>query len=304
MRELRTARRVAAIARRACDDGAADVELLIERHALFSDASLRLSASTGVPWILEVNAPPVRERGLRGEAVWEPAGSRWEREILRAAPRIAVVSRWLADWLVCEIGCERERVAVVPNGVPPHVGDRQATREALGLRDDDFVLGFLGSFQPWHGTEALPFLLHALPDARLLLVGSAASGILPTTEALRVFGERVLTVGRVPEPEVAHLVAAMDVGLAPYPPDAPPWFCPLKVLAYRAQGTPVVGTAIADTPTLVDGGGDVVPPGDLDALADAVAVWRGRRCAPWIRAWTEVAGELLRLGLAGHTSAG
>jgi glycosyltransferase involved in cell wall biosynthesis len=112
--------------------------------------------------------------------------------------------------------------------------------------------------------------------------------------------DRVVATGRVHPSEIPDLVAAMDVGLAPYPAGAPPWFCPLKVLEYRAQGTPVVGSDVGDVRFLAGDGGTVVPAGDLDALAAAAGAWRGRRAVPWMRPWKAVAEEILDLaGLAG-----
>ncbi|MFZ5478203.1 MAG: glycosyltransferase [Myxococcota bacterium] len=265
--EVWTARRVARAAMRL------DPTLVWERHALFSDAGWKVHAATGCPFILEVNAPLVQER-LRYETVRRRAWAEaWERDVLLAAPRVLAVSAWLADWLR-SLGCRDVRH--VPNGVAPAAGDREATRRALGL-DGKFVLGFLGSMKPWHGVERVPALLDAVPDAVALLVGDGP---------FHVEHARAIRVGQVEEARVPHLVAAMDVGLAPYAPDAPPWFCPLKILAYRAQGTPVVATDVGDCRLLVGDAGTVG-----EDLVDAVNAWRGRRCEPWVRSWDDVVAE-------------
>ncbi|MFN7147842.1 MAG: glycosyltransferase family 4 protein, partial [Myxococcota bacterium] len=242
--EVWAARRVARAAMRRMERPT----LVWERHALFSDAGWKVHAATGAPWVLEVNAPPVAER-LRYETVrlraWAEA---WERDVLTAAPRVLAVSAWLAEWLR-GLGCRDVRH--VPNGVVPRRGDRDGARRALGL-EGRFVVGFLGSMKPWHGVERLPALLDALPDATGLVVGEGP---------VRVEHPRLVHAGQVDEARVADLVAAMDVGLAPYGPDAPPWFCPLKILAYRAQGTPTVATDTGDCRVLVGAAGTVVPTG-------------------------------------------
>jgi glycosyltransferase involved in cell wall biosynthesis len=265
--EVWTARRVARAAQRL------DPTLVWERHSLFSDAGWKVHAATGAAWLLEVNAPPVEER-LRYETVrlrrWATA---WERDVLTAAPRVLAVSAWLADWLR-SLGCRDVRH--VPNGVSPYVGDRDGTRRSLGL-EGRFVLGFLGSMKPWHGVERLPALLDAIPDAVGLVVGDGP---------VHVAHARIVHVGQVPEARVADLCAAMDVGLAPYAADAPPWFCPLKVLAYRAQGTPVVASDIGDCRRLVGDAGTVG-----EELVDAVRAWRGRRVTPMLRGWDAVVAE-------------
>lgn len=271
--EVWAARRVARAAMRL------PVSLVWERHALYSDAGWKVHAATGAPWLLEVNAPLVEER-LRFETVRRPDWARaWERDVLLAAPVVAAVSGWLVDWLR-SLGCRR--VVHLPNGVEPHAGDRAATRAELGL-EGAFVLGFVGSMKPWHGVERLPGLLDAIPDAVGLVVGE---GPCPSHPRLR-------RLGHADPARLAHLVAAMDVGLAPYGADAPPWFCPLKVLAYRAQGTPVVAADVGDCRGLVGPAGTVG-----EDLVDAVRAWRGRRCVPWVRSWETVVSEG-RAALAG-----
>jgi glycosyltransferase involved in cell wall biosynthesis len=275
MREVRTARRCARLA------ASLEPDLVWERHSLFSDAGWKVHAATGARWILEVNAPLVEERAryeTLADRAWAEA---WERDVLLAAPEIVAVSAALTGWLR-DLGCRRVRH--VPNGVVPLAGDRGGARARLGL-GDELVVGFLGSMKPWHGVERLPALLDRLPGAVGLRVGDGP--VQTAHPRLRALGHRN-------EAEVADLVAAMDVGLAPYAADAPPWFCPLKVLAYRAQGTPVVATDVGDCRLLVGEGGSVLPANaDVDALADAVLAWAGRRCAPWVRSWDEVVGEAL-----------
>src|SRR5687768_7729061 len=61
LREVWAARRVA----RATLDrvfGGQTLDGLVERHTLFSDAGWRVADRLGIPWVLEVNAPPVQER--------------------------------------------------------------------------------------------------------------------------------------------------------------------------------------------------------------------------------------------------
>lgn len=267
--EVWASRRVARAALRAVPAPS----LVWERHSLFSDAGWKVSAASRAPWILEVNAPLADERA-RFETLRRPAWARaWERDVIAAAPRVVAVSAWLADW--CR-SLGAPEVRHVPNGVEARVGDRDATRRELGI-EGRFVLGFLGSMKPWHGVQHVAALLDAFPDAVVLLVGEGP---------VRVEHPRAIHAGQVPEARVADLVAAMDVGLAPYGEDAPPWFCPLKVLAYRAQGTPVVATDVGDCRALVGDGGTVVE--RVGEMAAAVEAWRGRRAEPWVRTWTDV----------------
>ncbi|MEY3213195.1 MAG: hypothetical protein RIT28_3676 [Pseudomonadota bacterium] len=126
-----------------------------ERWSLFSDVGARVRAKTGAPWVLEVNAPLAMERA-RFETLTDPAyAEAWERRVLPQADRVLVVSSWLARWVVEARGVSADRVRIVPNGVEAHVGDRGATRAALGLSDEP-VIGFLGSMKPITGSSLRP----------------------------------------------------------------------------------------------------------------------------------------------------
>ena len=299
-REIRTSRR---LARKAIEHALASetpVDLVVERHTLFSDAAWKVGDRLGVPWVLEVNAPHILER-TRFESAPHMSALRWERDVLRAAPCIVAVSQWLVRWLVDEVGCSPDRVFHLPNGVRPEVGEREHTRAALGIAPGTPLLGFIGSLRPWHGVDRLPALLESWPSAHLLLVGADQQGKTP--DWVTKYGERVHAVGRVDGGDVANFAAAMDVGLAPYPIDAPPWFSPLKISAYRAQGTPVVATDIGDNALEVGDGGVVVPPDDDTALLNACREQANVRRQPFRRLWRDVADNLVSLAV-GSTNDG
>jgi glycosyltransferase involved in cell wall biosynthesis len=110
----------------------------------------------------------------------------------------------------------------------------------------------------------------------LLVIGDG-----PGRTALESVGAEV--TGAVPHHEVPALLATASIGLAPYAPDAPGYFSPLKLFEYLAAGLAVVAGAIDGVREVVgDGQAVLVPPGDPAALAEAVrdvaadARWRAR----------------------------
>ncbi len=281
--EIGAARRVARrVLHDAYDGWMPDV--VVERHSLFSDAGWRVHDRLGVPWVLEVNAPATVER-VRYEELRRPdRAQEWERRVLQAAPVVVAVSRWLVRWLKEEVGCRN--VTWVPNGVPGLRGDRARGRRLLGLSEDEPLIGYVGSGRQWHDLGVLSRVADAA-GARLALFGA-----FPDAPA------GALAPGHLPPQVLADAVAALDVGLAPYKADSPEWFCPLKILDYRAQGTPVVATDLGDVGALVEDGGSVVPPDDVDALVTSVCAWMGRRVQPRIRSWRSVAREVLQVAAA------
>jgi glycosyltransferase involved in cell wall biosynthesis len=227
--------------------------------------------------VLEVNAPLARERGA-------PREREAEHRAVRSAFEVVVVSRWLAAWAVDEVGCDPARVRHVPNGTSSVRGDRDATRARLDLRGP--VVGFLGSMRRWHGADRLPEILEALGPAWTGL--AVGDGPAPPVDH-----PRLVRTGQVPETTAADLVAAMDVAIAPYRTDAPPWFCPLKILAYRAQGVPVVGTDVGDVPLLVGNAGRAVASDDPDAWAHAIRSALELPRLRSLRTWRHVVREVL-----------
>lgn len=261
-------------------------DVVIERHTLFSDAGWRVSDAINVPWVLEVNTPPVLQRS-RTETLRRPDfARRWEREVLQKAPAIVTVSRWLKDWLETEIGCRN--VVWVPNGVNPLRGNRERGRQALGLEADERVVGYVGSWKSSNGSESLEAIAEAA-EAKLVVIGPDKGS-----------ASNAIYAGHLNPQDLADAVAALDVGLAPYPADAPPWFCPLKVLDYRAQGTPVVGTDVGETKTLTGEGGTIVPPGEVQTMVEATRYWMGRRTKRKIRSWHRVGKQLIDIAVEAH----
>jgi glycosyltransferase involved in cell wall biosynthesis len=254
--------------------GAAD--LLWERHEPRGAGLGRWARARGIPHLVELNAPlPWERRWPRGPRLGE---ARREAELLRAADRVVAVSGWLARW-AADLGCAR--VDHVPNGVAHgFAGERDRARAELGLEGP--VVGFVGSGHAWHGVDRLPALLDALgPGWHGVVVGGAAPA-----------HPRLIATGRVPDDQLPHYVAAFDVGVAPYRRGSPPWFCPLKVLEYRAQGVPVVASDVGDCAALV-GEGRVLRTEDPRAWAEAVRAALDQPRVRWVRTWDDVVREVL-----------
>jgi len=253
-------------------------DLIWERHTLFCDGGRRLAARLGIPRLVELNAPLARERKRYGRIRDLRYADRMERKNLLSADRVVAVSAWLKDW-ARDLGCTEIRH--VPNGVDTHPGNREVGRRDL----QGLVVGFVGTHKPWHGIERIPAILDALPEATALLVGQGP------VEAPR--HPRLVSRGRLAPDALPDSIAAMDVGLVPYASDAPPWFCPLKILEYRAQGVPIVASDRGDCRSLVDGHGEVVGVDAPQTWANAVRRQAAAPRIPHQRTWDEVVAEAL-----------
>lgn len=134
---------------------------------------------------------------------------------------------------------------------------------------------------PWQGADRLPALMDALgPEWTALVLGSGP--VAPSPHP------RILALGQVSVLQIPDLVSAFDVAVAPYRASAPPWFCPLKLLEYRAQGIPTVCAPIGDAAELLCGEGILEESEDAGAWAASIrrALQMPRRAC--VRSWEEV----------------
>jgi glycosyltransferase involved in cell wall biosynthesis len=251
------------------------IDLVYERHALWSAAGMETARALGVPGVLEVNAPLIDEQGAHRVLVARDAATARSEAAFAAATRIVAVSDGVRAYVEgFEAG--RGKVVVAPNGVDP---GRYAPAPP-GERPT-FTVGFVGTLKPWHGlgtlAEGFAELHRHHPDARLLVVGDGPER--PAFEArLCELGVRDAAnlVGALPPAEVPAWLARMDVATAPYPPHAGFYFSPLKVFEYLAAGLPLVASRIGQLEDLLEHGATCLfaEPGDPRSLADALTALR------------------------------
>ena len=199
--------------------------------------------------------------------------SRYTRALIGRMDAVVATSAAAASYL--------ERPAeVVPHGVDASAfrpsADREAERAALGLPPGLWV-GCFGRVRPQKGTdlfvEAMLALMPGRPALRAMVVGRAddaafARGLRERIEAAGMAGRFRWAEGLSWEALAAHH-RAMDLYAAPQRWEG----FGLTPLEAMASGVPVVAATVGAFPDLVAEGetGALVPPGDADALAAAMA---------------------------------
>ncbi|MGH2995588.1 MAG: glycosyltransferase [Gaiellaceae bacterium] len=237
-----------------------DADALYERVALYSSAGSKAARALGVPHLLELNAP-LPEEAARFRRLDRPEDAdRLERETLAGADLVLPVSSPLVEYASSR---GARRVELMPNAVAL---DRFADLPPRS-DDDQVVAVFSGALRPWHGietiAEAWQLLGHAAP--RLRVIGDG-----PGRDLMEGIGADL--TGAVPHERVPALLGSAHIGLAPYSADAPSYFSPLKLFEYLAAGLAVVAADIPGVRDVVgDDGAALIPPGDAELLAHAVA---------------------------------
>ncbi|MEM6702207.1 MAG: glycosyltransferase family 4 protein [Acidobacteriota bacterium] len=265
----RYARRLGAL----LDEKAPDV--LLARDEVLNYSFAQAASRRRVPLVVEVNAPAVESR-LYLDQYWHVplAANRIEAWKLRRADQVTVVSGALRDHLVSRHGLAADKFTVVPNGADVDVfhPEIEPAPEVAAL-EPGVVVGFVGSFQKWHGTEMLSSMAQSVgaehEHARFLFVGDGPQ-LEPVRCQLEDLGPRVLLTGRRAHAEVPGLVAGFDIGVVA---QAAFYMSPLKVLEWMAAGVAVVAPAYGPLQELIDDGvhGLLFEPDSVKALTNAVA---------------------------------
>jgi glycosyltransferase involved in cell wall biosynthesis len=261
--------------------------LLYQRYSLHNWTGAIIARRLGLRFVLEFNgpAPWVAENWAR-PLLYAGIAERIEQLNLKAADLVTVISEPLREQLLAR-GIRDERIVVNPNGVDlarytPDL-DGGPVRARYGL-EGRCVIGFIGTFGPWHGTETLAeafaLLLERRQDLRerirLLLIGDGAR--LPAVKDLlqrrNRLGEVVLT-GLVPQDQGNAYLAACDILVLPTVPnpDGSPFFgSPTKLFEYMAMGRCIAASAIGQVADILQDGQTalLVPPADSEGLADAI----------------------------------
>ncbi len=257
-------------------------DFIYQRYGRFSWAGVEASLQTGRPLFLEYNGSEV----WVGKH-WDKVGmlgllQRCERLNLAASARIFVVSEVERQNLL-RAGVAEEKIIVNPNGVDaekfrPGIGGK-AERAQLGIHDDETLVGFVGTFGPWHGVLALAEAITLLPnEARirfLLIGGGSLKGEVERMLDEAGARERVIFAGVIEHGRVPLMLDACDVLASPHVPlaDGSPFFgSPTKLFEYMAMGKGIVasrlgqiGDVLEDEKTAL-----LVEPGNARELSTAI----------------------------------
>ncbi len=251
------------------------VALVYQRYSLNNLAGAMLARRWGVPFVLEANASEVEWRRAAGTLAYPRLAQACERLLLARSARIATVSENAAQELLAA-GADSERLAVVPNAVEVErfAGARP---EPLPFPEDSFVIGFAGSFYPWHGVrvlvEAFAELHERCPQARLLLVGDGEDR--PHAEDIlrrRAKSDYAQLTGALPAAAVPGYLAACTVLASPHAAEDGFIGSPIKLFEYMATGRPIVASRLAQLGELLrdEQTALLVTPGDRGELCAAL----------------------------------
>ena len=175
------------------------------------------------------------------------------------------------------------KAAVNPDVFKPDAAARNNIRGRLGI-EDSIVVGYVGTFQPWHGMEDLiqaARILHdSSPKMKFLLVGPIPGRVRRLIDS--ELAKTLIFTGPVPYESVPEYINAFDIAVAPYnvlrsSRRSIGIGSPLKVLEYMVCGIPTIGSALPQVAEIIDDGrtGLLFPQGDAKLLAEKIVELAG-----------------------------
>jgi PEP-CTERM/exosortase A-associated glycosyltransferase len=260
---------------------------IIHAHSPVLNAlpALKVGRKLGIPVVYEIRAfweDAAVDHGTTNQGSLRYRATRGlETRAIQRADHVFTICEGLRADIVAR-GIPSSKVTVIPNAVnvesfqlgsPPD----PALLDKLGLTGST-VVGFIGSFYAYEGLDllvaALPQLIAARPDVKLLLVGggSQEANLRQQAKALGV-ADKVVFAGRVPHQDVNKYYDLIKVLAYPrHPMRLTELVTPLKPLEAMAQGQLFVASDVGGHKELVQHNqtGVLFKAGSADALAESL----------------------------------
>ena len=267
-----------------------DVVLAVEPTLFVAPMALLAGKLAGAKVVLHVQDLEIDAAfavgHLRQGGLLAKLGAAFERVVMKGFDRVITISHRMAEKIV-EKGVKADRVEMIRNWVDvdrirPLAG-ASPYRAEFGLTDKDFVVLYAGAIGAKQGVGLLIEVARLLVDRPEVVFVVAGDG--PMRPALEEAAKSLLNL-RVkpfqPEERFSDFLGLADLHVLPQERGAADLLLPSKLGGMLASGRRILVTADAGTELALFLGDSCafVPPGDAEAMAEAIAREAGTPADP------------------------
>jgi glycosyltransferase involved in cell wall biosynthesis len=234
-----------------------EISVIYQRYSINNYLGVEIAQKLSIPLIIEYNGSEVWISKNWGRPLkYENLSKKIELLVLKKADLIVVVSSPIKNDLV-KLGINSDKILVNPNGVDPDIYtptlDSSQLKEHLYI-ENKVILGFIGTFGPWHGAEILAeafcLLIKQNPELKnsihLLMIGdgvrrSEVKGIINKSN----LESNVTFTGIIPQTDGPLYLSSCDILVSPHVPnvDGTPFFgSPTKLFEYMSMAKGIVAS--------------------------------------------------------------
>lgn len=239
-------------------------DVLFSRLELFSISAVSIAKLYNIPFVLEVDCPPVWEyKHFAGKNhVHIPFIPEYiERINIKNADAIIVISKILRNYLI-QIGANPEKLYVVPNGADPMKFRPYPPDSELLARykiKNKIVMGWVGALHGWSGLEDLINVAKEImikrSDVYFMFITGGKNKMLIEKEFFNhPARKRVLLPGKITHEHVPRFLSLMDVVFVPYPKREFWYPSSMKLFEYMSAGKAVVATNVGQIEEIIKDG--------------------------------------------------
>jgi glycosyltransferase involved in cell wall biosynthesis len=226
-------------------------------------------------YILEVNDPGIETwRGLR-KFLYSPLVNLKFKKCDAIITQTATLKKIIRRRI-------NKPIYVIPNGVDveefnPWV--ESGIRKKYGIKEDEVLITFTGSFREWHGVQDIPKIAENIyrDDIKFLIVGSGPLFKDAQEECKK--NEKIILAGPRPLKEIPKFLAASDILIAPFNLSKFEqmqkdgfWWSPVKLYEYMASGKAIVSYDFDEVRKIVRDAGLFAKPGNLEEFVQKLSL--------------------------------
>jgi len=243
------------------------IDIVVGAHVLAGSAMISAAHKNNIPVVFDLKDWfPDSAAAYFGNKITQSVvrKSVWEitKNNLQHSDYITTVSPSMVRKLE-DLGFESE---LIPNGVDTSIFKPLLTKntwkKTLGINEEDFVIGFIGSVETWYGIDrlikAMPELLKFNPNTKLLIVGdSLFTTYMQDLQNLSItlgVNRSVIFTGAQLYKNLPKYIACMNICTIPLLPEK--WrniALPNKFFEYTSCKKPILMTSMPDVEALGEG---------------------------------------------------